>query len=80
MKKTYINGVGCISAQKTFDTVFLEEAERRRGDKSTREEDADRNNERKEREFDSFGFISLSCLFMLLNLKEIKKEFSRIDR
>jgi 3-oxoacyl-(acyl-carrier-protein) synthase len=26
MKKTYINGVGCISAQKTFDTVFLEEA------------------------------------------------------
>ncbi len=24
--KTYINGVGCISAQKTFDTVFLEEA------------------------------------------------------
>ena len=27
MKKTYINGVGCISAQKTVDTVFLEEAE-----------------------------------------------------
>lgn len=27
MKKTYINGIGCISAQKTFDTVFLEEAE-----------------------------------------------------
>ncbi|NRS88614.1 3-oxoacyl-(acyl-carrier-protein) synthase [Flavobacterium sp. 7E] len=26
MKKTYINGIGCISAQKTFDTVFLEEA------------------------------------------------------
>ncbi|WP_293893367.1 beta-ketoacyl synthase N-terminal-like domain-containing protein [Flavobacterium sp.] len=26
MKKTYINGVGCISAQKTFDTFFLEEA------------------------------------------------------
>ncbi|WP_316636037.1 beta-ketoacyl synthase N-terminal-like domain-containing protein [uncultured Flavobacterium sp.] len=26
MRKTYINGVGCISAQKTFDTVFLEEA------------------------------------------------------
>jgi 3-oxoacyl-(acyl-carrier-protein) synthase len=26
MKKTYINGVGCISTQKTFDTVFLEEA------------------------------------------------------
>ncbi|WP_125718624.1 beta-ketoacyl synthase N-terminal-like domain-containing protein [Flavobacterium ustbae] len=25
-KKTYINGVGCISTQKTFDTVFLEEA------------------------------------------------------
>lgn len=25
MKKTYINGLGCISAQKTFDTVFLEE-------------------------------------------------------
>lgn len=24
--KTYINGIGCISAQKTFDTVFLEEA------------------------------------------------------
>lgn len=27
MSKTYINGLGCISAQKTFDTVFLEEAE-----------------------------------------------------
>ncbi|OXA94395.1 beta-ketoacyl synthase N-terminal-like domain-containing protein [Flavobacterium hercynium] len=26
MNKTYINGVGCISTQKTFDTVFLEEA------------------------------------------------------
>lgn len=26
MKKTYINGVGCISTQKTFDTIFLEEA------------------------------------------------------
>ncbi|KAF2336403.1 beta-ketoacyl synthase N-terminal-like domain-containing protein [Flavobacterium daemonense] len=26
MKKTYINGVGCISTQKTFDTVFFEEA------------------------------------------------------
>jgi 3-oxoacyl-(acyl-carrier-protein) synthase len=26
MKKTYINGVGCISTQKTFDTVFLEDA------------------------------------------------------
>ena len=26
MKKTYINGTGCISAQKTFDTLFLEEA------------------------------------------------------
>ncbi|QSW91259.1 beta-ketoacyl synthase chain length factor [Flavobacterium endoglycinae] len=25
-KKTYINGVGCISTQKTFNTVFLEEA------------------------------------------------------
>ena len=25
MKKTYINGVGCVSAQRTFDTVFLEE-------------------------------------------------------
>lgn len=24
MKKCYINGMGCISAQKTFDTVFLE--------------------------------------------------------
>lgn len=27
MKKTYINGLGCISAQKTFDTIFLEKAE-----------------------------------------------------
>ena len=27
MKKTYINGMGCISAQKTFDAVFLENAE-----------------------------------------------------
>jgi 3-oxoacyl-(acyl-carrier-protein) synthase len=27
MKRTYINGLGCITAQKTFDTVFLEEAE-----------------------------------------------------
>jgi hypothetical protein len=27
MKKTYINGLGCISAQKTFDSIFLEEAE-----------------------------------------------------
>ncbi len=27
MKKTYINGVGCISAQNTFDTYFLESAE-----------------------------------------------------
>lgn len=27
MRKTYINGLGCISVQKTFDTVFLEEAE-----------------------------------------------------
>jgi hypothetical protein len=27
MKKIYINGLGCISTQKTFDTVFLEEAE-----------------------------------------------------
>jgi 3-oxoacyl-(acyl-carrier-protein) synthase len=26
MRKTYINGLGCISAQKTFDTLFLEEA------------------------------------------------------
>lgn len=26
MKKTYINGVGCVSTQKTFDTAFLEEA------------------------------------------------------
>ena len=27
MKKTYINGLGCISAQKTFEVVFLEEAQ-----------------------------------------------------
>lgn len=27
MNKTYINGTGCISAQKTFDTVFLEAVE-----------------------------------------------------
>lgn len=27
MKKTYINGLGCISAQETFDTIFLEKAE-----------------------------------------------------
>jgi 3-oxoacyl-(acyl-carrier-protein) synthase len=27
MKKTYINGLGCISAQETFDTFFLEKAE-----------------------------------------------------
>lgn len=27
MKKVYINGLGCISCQKTFDSVFLEEAE-----------------------------------------------------
>ena len=26
MGKTYINGIGCVSAQKTFDTVFLDEA------------------------------------------------------
>jgi hypothetical protein len=26
LKKTYINGIGCISTQKTFDAVFLEEA------------------------------------------------------
>ncbi len=26
MKKTFINGLGCISAQKTFDSVFLEHA------------------------------------------------------
>ena len=25
MKKTYINGVGCVSAQKTMETVFLED-------------------------------------------------------
>lgn len=25
MRKTYINGIGCISAQKTYDTVFLED-------------------------------------------------------
>ena len=27
MEKVYINGIGCISAQKTVDTIFLEEAE-----------------------------------------------------
>lgn len=27
MNKIYINGLGCISAQKTFDTLFLEESE-----------------------------------------------------
>ena len=27
MRKTYINGVGCVSAQNTFDTFFLERAE-----------------------------------------------------
>lgn len=27
MRKTYINGVGCISAQETFESVFLENAE-----------------------------------------------------
>jgi 3-oxoacyl-(acyl-carrier-protein) synthase len=27
MRKTYINGVGCVSAQNTFDTFFLESAE-----------------------------------------------------
>jgi 3-oxoacyl-(acyl-carrier-protein) synthase len=27
MKKTYINGLGCISAEETFDTIFLEKAE-----------------------------------------------------
>jgi 3-oxoacyl-(acyl-carrier-protein) synthase len=32
MRKTYINGLGCISAQKTFDTVFLEEAEANEND------------------------------------------------
>lgn len=26
MNKIYINGLGCVSTQKTFDTVFLEEA------------------------------------------------------
>ena len=26
MRKTFINGTGCVSAQKTFDTAFLEEA------------------------------------------------------
>lgn len=26
MGKTYINGIGCVSAQKTLDTIFLEEA------------------------------------------------------
>jgi 3-oxoacyl-(acyl-carrier-protein) synthase len=32
IKKTYINGTGCLSAQKTFDTVFLEEAAYNRND------------------------------------------------
>lgn len=32
MKKTFINGIGCISAQKTFDTVFLEEFELNQND------------------------------------------------
>jgi 3-oxoacyl-[acyl-carrier-protein] synthase III len=32
MKKTYINGLGCISAQKTFDSIFLEEAELKEND------------------------------------------------
>jgi 3-oxoacyl-(acyl-carrier-protein) synthase len=27
MRKAYINGVGCISAQETLDTIFLEKAE-----------------------------------------------------
>ncbi|MFV8326575.1 beta-ketoacyl synthase N-terminal-like domain-containing protein [Flavobacterium sp. ZS1P14] len=27
MRKTYINGLGCISAQETFNTLFLEKAE-----------------------------------------------------
>lgn len=27
MRKTYINGLGCISTQETFDTLFLEKAE-----------------------------------------------------
>lgn len=27
MRKIYINGLGCISAQETFDTIFLEKAE-----------------------------------------------------
>jgi PIN domain nuclease of toxin-antitoxin system len=27
MRKTFINGLGCISAQETFDTIFLEKAE-----------------------------------------------------
>ncbi|WP_395048613.1 beta-ketoacyl synthase N-terminal-like domain-containing protein [Flavobacterium sp.] len=27
MRKAYINGLGCISAQETFDTLFLEKAE-----------------------------------------------------
>lgn len=27
MRHTYINGTGCISAQRTFDSLFLEEAE-----------------------------------------------------
>lgn len=32
MRKTYINGTGCLSAQKTFDTVFLEDAEWNKND------------------------------------------------
>lgn len=32
MKKAYINGSGCLSAQKTFDTIFLEEAEWNKND------------------------------------------------
>ena len=28
MRKTYINGLGCVSAQKTVDSFFLEEAEK----------------------------------------------------
>ncbi|MBC7844916.1 MAG: beta-ketoacyl synthase chain length factor [Flavobacterium sp.] len=27
MRKTYINGLGCISVQETFDSIFLEKAE-----------------------------------------------------
>ncbi|MCV9929620.1 beta-ketoacyl synthase chain length factor [Flavobacterium sp. LS1R49] len=32
MRKTYINGTGCLSAQKTFDTIFLEDAEWNKND------------------------------------------------